>query len=122
MKTLIVLFLILCLTIPALAQVQIYAPDGTYLGNVTNNPYDPNSISNPYGQYGSPYSSKSINNPYGKYGSPWSPQSPNSMVAPGAPMAPPLEPNPGVAPSPRRPDAVDSLGRGFELGRRLMGR
>ena len=54
---------------------QIYAPDGTYLGNLNSNQYDPNSVSNPYGQYGSRYSPNSINNPYGQYGSPYSPNS-----------------------------------------------
>ena len=58
---------------PAMAQSpRLYAPDGTYLGNLNNNPYDPNSVSNPYGQYGSPYSANSINNPYGQYGNPYS--------------------------------------------------
>ena len=49
--------------------------DGTYLGRVNSNPYDPESISNPYGQYGNPYSPNSINNPYGIYGNPYSPNS-----------------------------------------------
>ncbi len=52
---------------------RLYAPNGQFLGNVNSNPYDPNSIANPYGQYGSPYSPNSINNPYGQYGSPYSP-------------------------------------------------
>jgi hypothetical protein len=66
---------VLC-AVPAMAQSpQIYAPDGTYLGNLNTNRYDPNSVSNPYGQYGSPYSPNSINNHYGQYGSPYSPQS-----------------------------------------------
>jgi hypothetical protein len=43
---------------------KIYTPDGQYRGNLNNNQYDPNSISNPYGRYGSPYSNESINNPY----------------------------------------------------------
>jgi len=61
---------------PARAQSpQLYAPDGTYLGNLNTNQFDPNSVSNPYGQYGSPYSVDSINNPYGQYGSPYSPNS-----------------------------------------------
>lgn len=61
---------------PAYAQSpQLWSPDGTYLGNVNRNPYDPNSISNPYGQYGNPYSANSVNNPYGKYGNPYSPYS-----------------------------------------------
>ena len=37
---------------------------GKYLSNLSTNKYDPNSTSNPYGQYGSQYSPDSINNPY----------------------------------------------------------
>ena len=37
---------------------------GRYRGNLNNNQYDPNSISNPYGKYGSQYSPYSINNHY----------------------------------------------------------
>lgn len=62
---------------------QIYAPDGHYLGNLSRNPYDPNSTSNPYGRYGSRYSPDSINNPYGRYGSPYSSQSPNNPYGQG---------------------------------------
>jgi hypothetical protein len=58
---------------------------GKYLGNLSSNPYDPNSTSNPYGQYGSKYSNDSINNPYGKYGSPQSNDSPNNPYATNAP-------------------------------------
>ena len=54
---------------------QIYAPNGQFLGNLNNNRYDPNSVANPYGQYGSRYSPDSINNPYGQYGSRYSPNS-----------------------------------------------
>lgn len=60
---------------------QIYAPDGKYLGNLNSNRYDPNSVSNPYGQYGSRYSPDSINNPYGQYGNPYSPNSVNNPYA-----------------------------------------
>lgn len=52
---------------------KVYAPDGQFLGNLNNNRYDPNSIANPYGQYGSRYSPNSVNNPYGQYGNPYSP-------------------------------------------------
>lgn len=38
--------------------------NGNYRGNLSSNPYDPNSTSNPYGRYGSQYSPDSINNPY----------------------------------------------------------
>jgi len=47
---------------------------GEYIGRLSLNPYDRESIFNPYGM-GSPYSSSSLFNPYGKYGSPYSPYS-----------------------------------------------
>lgn len=64
-------------TSPVQAQdsPRLYGSDGTFLGNLNNNRYDPDSVSNPYGQYGSRYSPNSINNPYGMYGSPYSPYS-----------------------------------------------
>ena len=60
---------------------RIYAADGTYLGTLSANPYDADSISNPYGQYGSPYAINGINNPYSMYGSPYSLMSPNNPYA-----------------------------------------
>jgi hypothetical protein len=81
MKLIIAAALIAAAT-PAMAQTdfrndynspKIIAPDGQYLGNLNNNRYDPNSIANPYGQYGSRYSPNSVNNPYGQYGNPYSP-------------------------------------------------
>ncbi|MFM8982137.1 MAG: hypothetical protein ACKOLA_04380, partial [Spartobacteria bacterium] len=50
------------------------------------NPYDHDSVSNPYGRYGSPYSPTSINNPYSQYGSPYSPISPNNPYATKPPI------------------------------------
>lgn len=44
---------------------KIYDSDGQFRGNLNSNPYDPNSIANPYGRYGSRYSPDSLNNPYG---------------------------------------------------------
>jgi hypothetical protein len=44
---------------------KLFDGNGKYRGEVSNNRYDPNSISNPYGKYGSKYSPDSINNPYG---------------------------------------------------------
>ncbi len=55
---------------------QIYSPDGTYLGNLSSNRFDPNSVSNPFGVHGSPY------------GSPSSPLSPNNPYAVGSGPAP----------------------------------
>lgn len=58
---------------------------GKYLGNLSSNQYDPNSVSNPYGRYGSEYSQDSVNNPYGRYGSQYSNDSPNNPYATNAP-------------------------------------
>ncbi len=58
---------------------------GKYLGNLSANRYDPNSTSNPYGQYGSRYSPNSVNNPYGQYGSRYSNDSANNPYATNAP-------------------------------------
>ncbi len=55
-----------------------------YLGKYSANKYDPESISNKYGQYGSKYSPQSINNPYSPYGSPYSPSSVNNPYVSGA--------------------------------------
>lgn len=46
---------------------KIYS-GGRYLGELSLNRYAPDSVSNPYGTYGSRYSQDSINNPYGNYG------------------------------------------------------
>jgi hypothetical protein len=84
----IIFFTLVIFLVPSLGlsqPPQIYSPDGKYLGNLSDNPYDPNSVSNPYGRYGSPYSPDSINNPYGRYGSPYSPESPNNPYAIGRP-------------------------------------
>lgn len=41
------------------------------LGYLNDNPYDDNSLSNPYGA-GSPYRDNGLMNPYSRYGSPYS--------------------------------------------------
>ena len=94
MKTLLFSFVFACIiaSIPAYAESPyLVSPDGQFLGNLNNNPYDPNSVANPYGQYGSPYSPNSINNPYGRYGSPYSPDSANNPYTTGGPMI--IQPN-----------------------------
>jgi hypothetical protein len=68
--------MLLATTVGAFAQ---------YLGNLSSNPYNPNSLSNPYGA-GSPYNPNSINNPYGRYGSPYSPNSATNPYATNAPQ------------------------------------
>lgn len=61
---------------------KLYDSQGQFLGDLNANPYDPNSVANPYGRYGSPYSADSINNPYGA-GSRFQPDSPNNPYGTG---------------------------------------
>jgi hypothetical protein len=65
---------------------KLYDDQGNFRGDVNSNRYDPDSIANPYGQYGSKYSPDSVNNPYGQYGSQYSPQSPNDPYGTGMPV------------------------------------
>lgn len=70
----------------ALADPYIVDPNtGQYLGTLNSNPYDPQSVSNPYGKYGSPYGN-TINNPYGEYGSPYSTDSWTNPYSTGGPV------------------------------------
>ena len=93
----VLIFTIMSLLISSLALAQSpelrgYDP-GTgqfdkYLGDLNQNQFDPNSISNPYGPYGSRFSPDSINNPFGQYGSRFSPLSPTNPFPPPRPIAP----------------------------------
>ena len=86
MKKIIIALMILLFTTSAIA-VDLYDPQtGKYLGQLGGSRYDPDSTSNPYGQYGSKYSSDSINNPYGEYGSRYSNESANNPYATQAPI------------------------------------
>ena len=49
----------------------LIAPDNQFLGRITDNNLDNESINNIYGPYGSRYSTTSIFNPYSQYGSPY---------------------------------------------------
>jgi len=80
----ILLFISICLFATAAHSnppIIVDRQTGKYLGNLSNNRYDPNSTSNPYGRYGNQYSPDSINNPYGQYGSRYSPDSANNPYA-----------------------------------------
>ena len=63
-------------------EKRLYNQKGEFRGNLNSNPYDPNSINNPYGRYGSRYSPDSINNPYGA-GSRYNPDSPANPYGQG---------------------------------------
>ena len=87
----------------------IYAEDD-YLGEYSSNPYDSDSVSNPYGQYGSEFSPDSINNPFGQYGNPYSP---NSATNPYATDTPKLYSSDGkylgkVSANPYDPDSISN--------------
>jgi len=82
------IFVAATLATSSLAQglILVDPENGHYLGNLNSNKYDPNSVANPYGRYGSQYSPDSINNSYGKYGSPYSPNSANNPYATQSPI------------------------------------
>jgi hypothetical protein len=74
----IVLALVVSLLAPA-------ASGQTYLGQLSSNPFDPDSVANELGA-GSPYRAESIKNPYGVYGSPYSARSVSNPYATQAPL------------------------------------
>jgi len=80
------IMLLFAIAIQASPPILVDPHTGKYLGTLSNNRFDPNSVSNPYGQYGSKYSPDSINNPYGQYGSKYSPDSPNNPYATSPPV------------------------------------
>ncbi|BAY24338.1 hypothetical protein NIES2100_41330 [Calothrix sp. NIES-2100] len=47
---------------------KLWAADGQFLGVLSSDRYDSNSINNPDGMYGGTYGIYSISNPYGVYG------------------------------------------------------
>ncbi len=85
MKTILALLLVFSAVVHSAPPILVDPQTGKYLGNLSANPYDLNSTSNPYGRYGSEYSQDSINNPYGQYGSEYSNDSPNNPYATNPP-------------------------------------
>lgn len=80
------LFLAVLVTAANIAEAQspfLISNEGQYLGDLVDNPYDPSSVSNPYGIYGSPYSPESVNNSYGQNGSENAINSPNNPFSNG---------------------------------------
>jgi len=75
----VVLFLLLLLLLPL--PLSVHAED---LGELSANPYNPDSTSNPFGA-GSPFKSDGLNNPFSPYGSPFSNQSATNPYATDAP-------------------------------------
>ncbi len=50
---------------PLRPPLNIYDESGVYRGKMFANPFDPDSIDNPFGRYGNPFSPDSIHNPFG---------------------------------------------------------
>jgi len=85
-RMLAIIFLFFSAVAYAAPPILVDKQTGKYLGALSSNPYDQDSVSNPYGQYGSQYSQDSINNPYGEYGSPYSDKSINNPYATNPPI------------------------------------
>lgn len=64
-----------------LANAEIVGGDGIFLGKITKDRYDTDSIFHPYGPYGNKYSEYSLFNSYGRYGSKYSDYSPFNRYA-----------------------------------------
>ena len=82
--TLISLFI--ATVVSAAPSILIDQKTGQYLGNLSTNQNDPDSVSNPHGRYGSKDSEDSINNPDGKYGNSKSNDSLNNPYATNTPI------------------------------------
>ena len=70
-------FLLLLLPLP----LSVHAED---IGELSANPFNPDSTSNPFGA-GSPFKPDGLNNPFSPYGSPFSNQSATNPFATDAP-------------------------------------
>ncbi len=70
---------------PTWDRFDRHAPEDGYLGELTENPYRQDSITNPYGRFGNPYAPNGLNNPYSASGSPYSPSSATKPLRDGPP-------------------------------------
>ena len=70
---------------PSAAQAYLRAKDGQFLGTVSSNRFDRESLLNKYGPYGSRYSPTSIFNKYSKYGSSYGVYSVNNPLSTSPP-------------------------------------
>ncbi len=74
------------ITLGVLVATASYNPaHGQDLGQLSANPYAPNSTANPYSSAGSPYSATCVRNPYGQYVGPYSNQSATNPYATDTP-------------------------------------
>lgn len=67
---------------PVFFGAVLVAADGTFFGNINNNPFDSDSLANSFGTYGNQFSSLSIWNEFATYGNSFSSYSPyNSFTS-----------------------------------------
>jgi hypothetical protein len=98
-----------CLAASAPAAAQ------TYLGNLSANRFDPDSVANPYGA-GSPFARNGVNNPYSTYGSPFSDSISNPFGRYGSEFSADSIHNPFGAGNPYAPDSPQNpFGEGWRI-------
>jgi hypothetical protein len=85
MRILTILPVLACMSFAQSPQLRSNDGSNTFLGNLNANRFDPNSVANPIGPYGSVFGPNSVNNPVGIYGSRVSPYSANNPFATQAP-------------------------------------
>jgi hypothetical protein len=68
--------LVATMNIEGLDNARLIGDDGRFLGKITTNPYDTDSIGNEYGEYGNKFNINSIFNEFGTYGGKYSALSP----------------------------------------------
>jgi len=86
MKTIALILTLVSVAASADSPILVDRKTGKYLGRLSSDRYDPDSVNNPYGKYGNRYSNDSINNPYGKYGNRYSNDSINNPYGSNPPL------------------------------------
>jgi len=85
MKTLLAVLVLATPLVAFAGSPYLVSPQGQYLGNLNSNRFDPNSVANQFGRYGSRFSPDSINNEFGRWGSRFSPDGVRNPFATGGP-------------------------------------
>ena len=67
----------------SITNPEFYGSEGNIHGDVNINPFNSDSIANPYSRYGSPFSPYSSGNPFGQFGSPYGIVGPGTSLGPG---------------------------------------
>lgn len=65
-------------TLDELEGAALFAADNTYLGKISRNKFDGESLANSFGTFGNEFNPNSVFNDFGPYGNPFSPLSPRN--------------------------------------------